>query len=118
MNFNTILTLASAISSDELLYNEPSLGSTVRTSINYALSLAGFIGVLGVMIFPVGIILIILGTDKKKPETTRKKLKKWGLILAVGPFVLIITVMILFALTNLLVSAGSATSGLALFGLN
>jgi len=70
--------------------------------INVAYWIFWAIGILGVISFifavPAGIIFFIISSSKEYPE--RQKLNKWGTVLIVSPFVMIIGSLFFLILLN------------------
>lgn len=73
---------------------------TVQTTVNFVISLIGFIGTIG-MVFgiPVGIILLIVGLNRKD-KVSKKRYIIWALVLMLLPPFLIIGTLISFAVLN------------------
>lgn len=73
---------------------------TVQTTINYVLSLVGFIGTIGTMFgVPVGIVLLIVGLNKTDKKS-KKRYITWALVLMILPPFLIIGTLIAFAVLS------------------
>lgn len=64
----------------------------------------GFIGAMSILfIVPLGIlgiILLILSFSDNKKESSKKKLRFWGIISLITPFSFLIVTLILYALMN------------------
>ncbi len=78
---------------------------TIQTIVNYALSLMGFLGVIGVFIgIPMGIVF--LATSGKIKDAKQKKRRViFGIVLIALPPVLILFPLIAFAIVNTIMTS-------------
>lgn len=73
---------------------------TVQTTVNYVISLIGFIGTIGTLFgIPIGIVLLIVGLNKTDKKS-KKRYITWAIVLMILPPFLIIGTLIAFAVLS------------------
>lgn len=73
--------------------------------LNYALSLLGFLGIIGTLIgFPTGIVLLVTSSSQKD-EKAKKRRVLWGVLAIVVPPAIILFTLVAYAVVNTVMSS-------------
>lgn len=76
---------------------------TVQTTVNYVLSLIGFIGTIGTLFgIPVGIVLLIVGLNRKDKVSKKRYIIGAIVLMLLPPFLIIGTLIAFAVLSNVM----------------